>query len=99
MNRDFIRHALNREREIAGLKQVFPETWKTLVETMDALDRASFGKPSPYIKQMWAHGTCHAEEVMAVYGMCPAAFRNHKLGDVIGKRADEILPELAKSLP
>lgn len=91
--------AAERERLEQGLRITFPDDWEVLLCTMDRFDRAAVGKPSQFIKQMWARGVCAAEETMALHDMCPAAFRDTPLNRVIGRKSSEVLPLLADALP
>lgn len=99
MTRGLMSRTAEREKLERRLQLTFPYDWQTLIATMDRFDRASCWKVSPYIMQMWAHGTCHIEETMSLYQRCPAAFRGRSVGDVIGKPSRNILPMLAEQLP
>lgn len=90
---------VEREKLEIHLQLAFPDDWQILLDTMDHFDRASCNKVSHLIRQMWSCGICQAEEVISLYHRCPAAFRGIGPREVIGQRAAEILPKLAKVLP
>ena len=94
-----MRKAADREQLELRLSITFPNDWREIIDTIDRFDRASVGKPLPYIMQMWAAGVCGLEETMALMDLCPAAFRNISLGEVVGMPATEVLPRLASNLP
>ena len=94
-----MRKAADRERMELSLSLQFPDNWRELIDTMDRFDRASTGRPTPLIRQMWAHGICHIEETIALLQACPAAFRGTTVAEVVGAKASEALPRLAANLP
>lgn len=92
--------AAEREQLELEVQVAFPDDWQTVLGLMDRFGRASSHRDlGEQVMYMWARGVILKEDAIHLLQVCPAAFRDADLGDVIGQPSVEVLPRLARALP
>lgn len=79
-------------------RKTHPDSFRKVAVSHTVFDQAGGDQATNLISQMWAHGTCHRDEVLALFDICPHAFWEHSPKAVIGQKAVDILPKLTRTL-